>query len=1258
MRAIAVLGSALLWSATGCGGSGGPSPATMAQAGQAGAGGEGGEAVVDLGPTPKVDTADPCVLNADCPHGQYCDLGECIQDCNVEQPCEDGAECSDRGRCLAPEEPEVESEPSIDFEGSVSADPTTVFLSPEQKLLRVKLTSTSNRPVRYRVQSSAPHLRLEQPRGEFEQETTLEFAVDPSALPDQDNSGSIRIVTSLGEQTVVAPIVPGLTGYYQGTMRYEAGPMVLGDTALGLDIIEQDGMLKVRVDPTVSLLFPEAVPAGDAQLPSSAATGVGIYAKADGLLDFTVFQRLPPKFGGTRNGFARPVLRAVRMRLTPGSLGTLEGQFTEDVSGIFTQSVRASGKLSLRYQTQRKPMDFTAVSATPVQESPTLGNYLAPRDVFEWTGNGGVYCAPVAAAGCDVLVDPAACKADIPGHAAALSEALVKPLYDDMAKPARSSAPFLSMADNCRAALNLRPTGQAASVVDYASFGSSSARQCGLIAPLGCLLEMVATGSGDAAAGGKVFSESVARLASPALLVAKEEISSAVEDSFTRGLNAERERYDAALTAMGATTRWLLQPEVLENLRTMPEEGAKGSGLPGSTTIVLDSYPAARALSEVFSTLALIDGERARLSAASEAAVQAGPARLTQERAVLAYLEAVTLGTLLEQWSAAPDSIAARFSGLLNPINRGYAALQASGGVFGVPAGFVPFVYRPEDVGKAGPTNFEQMLFLAQNSVDAEARAESDWLTAGRTFEENQQTLKNELDAVRQTFDLRLRQICGPSFNANQVDPAAWDICPPTGTGEVALRQNEVAQALEALRNTRSRVENKRDQVEISINAAARTAGLRKENINLVTEVGKRVAAIDMVVNISHAVVKGLEIAANAELWNAGAPLAMGVVATAFEVANAFAEDAKSNLRLIQTVRGEEISAKIEYLNAMAGVKRELLELQQLQVEVGEYVLKVVAAQIAQRTLLDEARALLEERVRALASSEKGPAADPSFRLFRDRTALDVLARRRDAQRQAMLVGRALEYELNASLGPLEGSVLNANSASDLRNLMSCYTSLHDAYRIAFGSPQEYVTTVSVRELLGIAGVRVDDVTGEELTEGRQFREFLLQNQNFDGNGSVGLKFATTLDPDNGLWSSDVCSDRIVSVQAQLVGDFLGDDEAQVNVSLGGTSLLRDCGSDDVQSWALGDGGGSDDSAVVAVLQAGVNGYGSAPANTSLFGQAVARATWKLTIPGPSAAPVNDDLDLTQIDDIVLKITHRAVARHASSAGLDLSCLQ
>jgi hypothetical protein len=90
--------------------------------------------------------------------------------------------------------------------------------------------------------------------------------------------------------------------------------------------------------------------------------------------------------------------------------------------------------------------------------------------------------------------------------------------------------------------------------------------------------------------------------------------------------------------------------------------------------------------------------------------------------------------------------------------------------------------------------------------------------------------------------------------------------------------------------------------------------------------------------------------------------------------------------------------------------------------------------------------------------------------------------------------------------------------------------------------------------------------------------------------------------------------------------------------------------------WALGSGRNSSGDAF-AVIQAGVNTFGQAQGNMSLYGQSVARASWRLVIAGADAAPSNSDLDLSKLEDVLLEIEHEARPRHESPLSVDLSCL-
>jgi hypothetical protein len=223
--------------------------------------------------------------------------------------------------------------------------------------------------------------------------------------------------------------------------------------------------------------------------------------------------------------------------------------------------------------------------------------------------------------------------------------------------------------------------------------------------------------------------------------------------------------------------------------------------------------------------------------------------------------------------------------------------------------------------------------------------------------------------------------------------------------------------------------------------------------------------------------------------------------------------------------------------------------------------------------------------------------------------------------------------------------VFNAEEASTFKN---CLGSVYDSGRTALGQANAYSIEFSLRKVLGVRGTVTDQITGQSIDEGEQFRRILLRNENIDGNGGVGLEFSSNLGSGNGLWPTTMCDDRISSVEAQLVGDFIGDNQAEVDLRLDGGGVLRDCDSGAMLSWSTSGN---------AVIQAGVNSYGTAPApNESLHGLSVASAKWKITIPGPAAAPSNADVDFGKLEDIVLRVRHAARPIRPAKLPLSTDC--
>jgi len=1181
------------------------------------------------GPPPKITDHPACVISADCPAGQHCDLGECVQSCNQEEPCSAALSCTSRARCVPPDSKDEDPAPTTTYLGAITASPTLAPLTDADKTLEIELKSSGSEPVRYRIELNAPHLRVAELRGEFTGSRKITFNVDVTTLKGRDVPGSIKFFTSLGDTVITAPIHVGLTGAYHGAMRYDGGAVPLGDARLAFEMIENKGELSVRVDAKQSLLFP-TTDAGE-------ATGRGSFTVSEGL-DFTIAQRIPKTFATDRNRFDRDVGRKVRFKLKPTSRGDLEGTFEETLYGLFSLPVTLTGTVAFQYVARGSDPEFTVGEAPTMPPSPTKDVFKAPNAVFKW--DTATCETEICSSGC---ADATATKAKVSDIDTAYAKVL------ETTVGAKSEAkPFTAIADACKLAL-------AKTNVD-SWLADSVAKQCSLPPKLACTLPVLAKLPTTDTAAAKLFGRLTYKVLAAPLLVAKNEIVLALSDSFASGGAKEKSRYDDAMTTLAPAATWVLQPAVLEYLRSMSSEAAKGDD-PGDGTTLNEPYPAARALADLFQTAAALDGERARIGAAASADAQPALAVDAQRRAVLTYLEAAALTEILRSWSSAPKSISVKLLGVLTPIDEGFGALNLGANAFGVPSGFVPFVYRPEDVAK-GATNFEQMLSIAKDSVGTEASVESAFTTNKRTYELNNKDLQSQLTNVRSQFDLRLKDLCGGKIEPDLLSTnTEWMKCgsPPEYAGEIGTLMLDIEQAAARLRSAESRIRGMRDKIDIDTRRLADSQAVRADTLAFVDTTGKKLAANSFATGVIDAVSSAIQTSSNANLLNFGTPIAQAAVVAVLGTVKAGLDAQKVQLQTAQTMKFEENNAKVELINGMAEIKKLTIDLAQLGVDMQQDVVAMVQAQARVRSAIGIAHATYEERARVLGILGKDPSNDPSYRLLRDQQALRVLKARADAQKQLFLAGSALQYEINTKLPALDGAILNAHNAESLLALQNCFTSIFNGHRVAFGAPQDYVATVSVRRMLGITGPRVDSVTGATLTEGDQFRMLLLRNQNLDGSGGVGITFSTNLQPGNQLWSTDVCSDRVSTIQAQIVGDFLGDNQAQVNLSMSGGSFMRKCDSDVVEPWSLGPPGSS--ASAFAVIQSGVNTFGDSTPNTSLFGQSVARSDWKIVIPGPSGAPPNSDLDVTKIEDIVLKIGHKALPRKSTPIAVDYSCL-
>lgn len=1157
----------------------------------------------------------PCIISADCPAGGHCQLGECSQDCNTELACERGLACSLRGRCLSPETPDADPPPVAGHQGSVRAEPTSVELSERDRTFSLRLTSDAEEPVHYRVELNAPFLELQdEERGTFDGGIVLHFGVDGSELRGSVTPGTVLIRTSLGDVLVNASIRVGVTGTYQGILRYESGKAPLGDVGFVADIHDDRGDVALRIDPENSMTFP-------ASSSSAAAAGRGIFTFTDGL-SVAVTHSIEGSYGGNRNHFQRPVGRRLSFRLAPATRGKFEGTFEETIYGIFEAPIVLQGRAYLEPRDLGRTAAFRLPEVLPM---PTVSpGTFTSLSVFSGWQDGD--CATLCPSG----------RLECLPTGATYYEAFARAL----SAPRTSADPLGDLALACGRDLALAPSSAGRTLPTPA---------CTLVPALACGLRQIASSTlttDELQRARTLYPRQFAETLAMPLFVAQDHIVQGLRDSFLHGMSAERERFEAARSALDPALTFLLSPGLLEWLRVLPTANAAGDS---SADPVHANYPAGRALGRALYVVATLDDEEARLDAANVIDTHSEKLARAQRRGVISFLEAATLASVLTAWGN-PPGIGNEFAGALTVSDRGFTALQHGALAFGVADREVPMLYDP---GRPQPTNFEQILQLrAQPALEQFQTDETAFAAASREFEHNEARLRDELEAVRRSADDQLRDICGASFDLTKVrTDADWKACGADGTGELGETTLGIEQALLGVRASQLRLQGMYQKVAIDEQRLKDIQGVREKSLRFISKQGREFKSLVIAEGIVNVCQKTLEIASNASLWNAGAPVGMAAAAAYLETMRTSINVRRQELETHQQMQAVEDQLAVEVIDGMAAIKKQLVDMGELGLEIDQAALGVVQADLRRRNAVDRAKRLFTERARSLDRISESPLLDPMYRVLKTRLALQTVSSRTEAQRWLYRAARALEYEINTPIGtPLGRAVFGAYNTMEADRLTRCLTSIFNEHAAEFGIPQEFATTISVREMLGITGPRKDEVTGEVLSEGELFRRAILRNESIDSHGNVSVSFPTNLEPGNKLWSTNVCDDKVVSVQAQLVGDFQGDNEAELHVALEGGSVMRRCDSDELIHWAI-------DSSVVAVLQAGVNTFGEVRPNTSLSGQSVARASWTLVIPSGNSSPANDEVDLQHLDDIVLKIAHRALPKQSRAVPLDVSCL-
>jgi len=1179
-----------------------------------------------------------CIVNADCATTKHCELGRCVARCSAEEPCEDGLFCSQRGSCVADSsyldvDPPITALPPIDW----GVDEHVVQLGTGETSGSFNVVVSGGGSLEYRVQvepeSAAMAVTVSSTEGMVGSGGTkgITVGVDRSAFGDGDHRISVNVISDAGQRNVIYEFSNGITGRYAGYVEYtDPG---LGRVPLVVDIkVDGSGTVLGRTVEAGSLLFPT----------ERTITGQ-LFAEGSQIL-LSTFDLMDSDL--ERDPFGREIGREINLMGDVTEMGVIKGEVEEMISGLMPEVTSVEG---LFYLT-RIDEDVPDIA---VKADPPMPGFLAQAPAAYET------CAGVSTT-CNAT--------NFPGNMIFCSDEIRSTAFrlgEDFAGTDLMGDDYVNfgIVDECR--------------MDIAGTGTGS---CVAIAVRECMRrnqERYVMTAVESNAELAAYFKDLAGFQRLHAFIGNDKLVEAYRTSIhdvSSPLTLEIARLEAALASYEKAERAFFGANGIKILGDASSEVVSG----GDYDVFRVPLQYIRASHSALRRMVSLSLRKSLGTLTSKAELRGR----VQQSARTVFFEGVALARLVTSHGGTFGHELAQVADELRAISITAADLEGDLNPLGFSHDYVPFIYDPADVYRA--TNFQQLAEMANVTVtSAVSKAEAAEGEA-QLLEVKTEDIEQRILNIEQSYETQMLQLCGVA------DVELLDECGQAG-GELAAVYDQIEEQYLQIEKAQQSIMDLNEMVNIKNDSAIVIAGIEGRTLRFTQSTGAVLEALDIaegeitaamlrknsmfgsiggffsgVMNIVGNIAEGvIPVSENGVSSLGFDPLTMGIggiaggvsgmvnaglgvasAANSAAMAQRLARVAalKRHMQNLQQLRFQEEGIELAAVEAAEQVKTLLLQMAQLTIELELQNLRLDRLVMNAIHVLARVDHLMHQREVLLAQashSVSNPVSNLSFRLKRDHSVLMASEEFEKALGDVYLAARGLEHELNVELPQIESQLMQAGSAYQLRDFLTCLGGWYDDFRIAFGSPHEEVTQLSLREdILGFTEPVTDEVTGEVITPQEIFRRVLLNPKHIAKSGRVEFPFVTGIYGDSKQFSTLVCNDRIKSVKVMLVGDFLGDNEATVLLRQEGDSYLRDCASDPLVEEDIVSTYHLDPR--TALVQAGVNSFGLASPNFELTGRSVASDRWVLVIPTGSEAPNNGDIDFLNIDDVVMEITHTA----------------
>jgi len=1165
-----------------------------------------------------------CSLDADCSRGDHCSLGACTHDCLADRECTGGTVCSSRGRCIAADDatkpapvvPPADANPAISIGGEPAGTTASLDFGTRLTKLAFTLSNAGEQAFAFRLLSSRAWLSASPHEGSVAPGEDVEITVTldrERASADGGQGAFIAVNTSAGYLRVGAVVATELTGAWAGSLHV-TDPVDLGEQQLVVNLKQVGSVLVGLVDKERSPLYPVASAVSGTIFPGpdDDVVSFGFDLAAAGGSDWN--PALPQvvvrhfTFNGKREGGTRLVgtfqesFEGIRDDLQ----SALHGDAVFTVSGGFPEGGVPDSDPGLAITKAGNPMVDAA--GHPKAAYASCGDTCANGTCFSATR--------------------------FPFYSAFYQAAAA---HD----PTKSDDPYQTIDDCASETTQCNLDLSSLLCAQYWAWSRLPADPASLLDTLEVTADhALYLGNAYVAQAMDAWYDPLAPLQSEIDNLAK------AERVFVRGLHgAVSIPSGGGYSALTGPVS-LLDPFFVGVVSHLPP-AALAAGGASSRVVALGDNGKYRAAGEPVRR-ALRALESALFAASQRADRQrrigkdAAAALSVRQAAVRTWID---LGALAPPFSASgtiwKDEIAA-IRAALREATRRYRDIQQGRNLFGYAPRYVPFLWSST---AEGSTNYKQIKQNADSNLATWKEAYASAQSAGRAFELSAVDLVGDLEKQVWVMNLELGDICGG--DVTDISQCPTDMNDPEPRSQIGQQALEVLAADLRIDSVDQQIANVYTSVEYERQRARDVAAADEEEFAFVLENGEKIYADDEAIRQIEAAERAAHSLFGGFIGGSWFSAAMGIAGAAGEEIAAQAKEKyehdKARRIALQNARPYRLAATIELRNSQAKVLTDLLLVYTLSSDRAIAAINRQQAIGRLKALHVRADALLSERARVKALTDQKAAYLLHYRVFASAKQREAATAFESALKWSYLTARAAEYQQTATF-PGWSKLWGVRDPGALNIVLG------DIQNWTFWSQpaQKNKDAVSVRDdILGMKLAVKDETTGEEISPSEQFRRFVADPANRDEHGNFHIRFSTN-DLQNPVFSSQVCSDRIQAISANLIGDSLGAgvESAYVKLVQGGTTFLRACarGEDGtaplIEYDMTANGNGPATARVYAAINAPLDSTTAFVPNVELQERAVLASSWELVFDLSDQG--NGALNLLGLDDIQLVFGHES----------------